>query len=198
MNLTVNSVILAMINTVRDARGGAQLIMAIKLNRRSRWEVLLLIAVLSALMAGLSLLIGGAGGVALAGGPVVVSPIVLGAAQLFLLFSMVLGIHFIGTRFGGHGKLDDAILLVAWLQFILISLQVIQIVAIVVLPPLAFVLGIAGIVLFFWLLTAFVAELHGFKSKTGVFVAILIAMVVFTAVFRMILGIFGIDATGVI
>ena len=197
MNLTPRELIQAAVDTVRDARKGARMIMAIKLERRQRWELLLLISVLSALMAGLSLLIGG-GASFTVGGPAMLNPILLGVAQLFLLISMVFGIHIVGTRLGGKGGLDEAILLVSWLQFVLICLQVVQIVAMVLLPPLAFLIGVAGIVLFFWLLTAFVAELHGFSSTIGVFVTILIVMVVATAMFRFLLGALGIAALGVL
>ena len=197
MNLTPRELIQAAVDTVRDARKGARMIMAIKLERRQRWELLLLISVLSALMAGLSLLIGG-GASFTVGGPAMLNPILLGVAQLFLLISMVFGIHIVGTRLGGKGGLDEAILLVSWLQFVLICLQVVQIVAMVLLPPLAFLIGVAGIILFFWLLTAFVAELHGFSSTIGVFVTILIVMVVATAMFRFLLGALGIAALRVL
>ena len=196
MHLTPKDLFQAAVETVRDARGGARMIMAIQLERRQRWELLLLIAVLSALMAGLSLMIGGGSGL-IVGGPAMLNPIGLGVAQLFLLISMVFGIHVVGTRLGGKGGLDEAILLVSWLQFVLICLQVVQIVAMVLLPPLAFLIGVAGIILFFWLLTAFVAELHGFSSTIGVFVSILIVMVVFTTLFRFLLGVLGITALGV-
>ena len=196
MNLTLKDLFQAAYDTVRDARQGARMIMAIQLERRQRWELLLLIAVLSALMAGLSLLIGGGGGF-IVGGPAMLNPITLGVAQLFLLICMVFGIHIVGTRFGGKGGLDETILLVTWLQFVLICLQAVQIIAIVLLPPLAFLIGVAGIVLFFWLLTAFVAELHGFSSTIGVFVSILIVMVVFTTLFRFLLGVLGIAVLGV-
>ncbi len=196
MNLTFKDLFQAAYDTVRDARQGARMIMAIQLERRQRWELLLLIAVLSALMAGLSLLIGGGGGF-IVGGPAMLNPITLGVAQLFLLICMVFGIHIVGTRFGGKGGLDETILLVTWLQFVLICLQAVQIIAIVLLPPLAFLIGVAGIVLFFWLLTAFVAELHGFSSTIGVFVSILIVMVVFTTLFRFLLGVLGIAVLGV-
>ena len=195
MNLTLKDLIQAVVDTVQDARRGARMIMAIQLERRRRWELLLLIAVLSAFMAGLSLLIGGGSGF-IVGGPAMLNPLTLGVAQFFLLLSMVFGIHIVGTRFGGKGGLDEAILLVTWLQFVLICLQVVQIVAMVFLPPLAFLIGVAGIGLFFWLLTAFVAELHGFSSTVGVFVSILIVMVLFTTMFRFLLGVLGIAVLG--
>ena len=195
MNLTLKDLFQAVFETVQDARRGARMIMAIQLERRQRWELLLLIAVLSAFMAGLSLLIGGGSGF-IVGGPAMLDPLTLGVAQYFLLLSMVFGIHIVGTRFGGKGGLDEAILLVTWLQFVLICLQAVQIVAMVFLPPLAFLIGVAGIGLFFWLLTAFVAELHGFSSTVGVFVSILIVMVVFTTLFRFLLGVLGIAVLG--
>ncbi len=195
MNLTLKDLIQAVVETVQDARRGARMVMAIQLERRQRWELLLLIAVLSAFMAGLSLLIGGGSGF-IVGGSAMLNPLTLGVAQYFLLLAMVFAIHIVGKRFGGKGGLDEAILLVTWLQFVLICLQVVQIVAMVFLPPLAFLIGVAGIGLFFWLLTAFVAELHGFSSTVGVFVSILIVMVLFTTMFRFLLGVLGIAVLG--
>jgi hypothetical protein len=43
-------------------------------------------------------------------------------------------------------------------------------------PMLAGLLGLASIVLFFWLLTHFVALIHGFKSLPSVFIIIIAAI----------------------
>ena len=56
-----------------------------------------------------------------------------------------------------------------WLQFIMALLQAVQLVAVLILPLLAALLGLVGLGLFFWLLTGFVAELHGFRSPMQVF-----------------------------
>ena len=69
------------------------------------------------------------------------------------------------------------LLLMAWLQFILLCLQVLQLVTQVLLPPLSELLGLVGLALFFWLLTNFIAELHGFGSLVKTFVAVLICLV---------------------
>ena len=63
-------------------------------------------------------------------------------------------------------SLPDAVLLVVWLQSILLMLQVVQL----VLHAGAAAAGrdhrhSCGLVLFLWLLTPFVAELHGFRSS---------------------------------
>jgi hypothetical protein len=49
--------------------------------------------------------------------------------------------------FGGTGSFEEAALLVIWLQFILICVQVIQIVTLFVLPPLAGLITIIAIAL---------------------------------------------------
>ncbi|MFN3145271.1 MAG: hypothetical protein ACE368_08365 [Paracoccaceae bacterium] len=90
---------------------------------------------------------------------------------------MVFGVFCQWAPLGGGGSLDDTILLMAWMQWILVGLQVIQILALLVIPPLVGLIVLAGMGLFFWLLTNFVAELHGFRSLGRVFMIILLSMV---------------------
>ena len=85
-------------------------------------------------------------------------------------------IHRVGQWRGGKGNFADAMVLVAWLQFILVCVEVLQLVAQLVLPFVADILGVLGIMLFFWLLSHFVAELHGFRSTLAVLGGILVVM----------------------
>lgn len=93
---------------------------------------------------------------------------------LFLALSVVL-IHRVGRAFGGRGSFPDALLIVVWLQVLTLVLQVLQLVATFVAPPLAGVIGLGGFVLFLWLMTAFIAELHGFASRGLVFVGMVLS-----------------------
>jgi hypothetical protein len=96
--------------------------------------------------------------------------------QLLLLVVMVFAIFWIGRAMGGTGSFEEAILLVAWLQFIMVCLQVIQAVALMFFPGVVVALiGMAGVALFLWLLTNFVAVLHGFSSLFQVFIMILVS-----------------------
>ena len=61
----------------------------------------------------------------------------------------------------------------AWIEGVLVLLQAVQMVLLLLAPPLAEALGLIGIALFLWLLTNFVAELHGFRSAAKVFFTIL-------------------------
>jgi hypothetical protein len=111
------------------------------------------------------------------------SPIRTAILQWVLLLISVHAIHKIGRMRGGIGSLDGAVVLMAWLQFVLLCAQVVQLVALILVPPLAGILGIASMVLLLWLLTNFIAELHGFKSLGLTFVGILVTF--FTAIFVM-------------
>ena len=76
---------------------------------------------------------------------------------------------------GGTGSFEETILIVAWLQFVMICLQVVQTGVLLLSTPVAEIFGLLGILLFLWLLTNFVAVLHGFSSLFQVFVMILVS-----------------------
>jgi hypothetical protein len=86
----------------------------------------------------------------------------------FLALSVVL-IHRVGRAAGGKGSFPDALLIVVWLQCLTLVLQVLQLAATVIAPSLAGIIGLAGFVMFLWLMTNFIAELHGFRSLGLVF-----------------------------
>lgn len=83
----------------------------------------------------------------------------------------------VGRMFGGQGEFADALLVVVWLQFVLVVFQAIQLVLLALLPPFSMLIGIAALVIFFWLLTQFVAALHGFTSGGRVFLGIVICFI---------------------
>ena len=187
----------AAIDTLRNPREGARKVMSLALPHRARRDVLMLIAIVSAGLAYVSYAVNARLGNVFPGTEVM-SPFMMAAAQILVLWMMVFAIHYVGRAMGGKGSLDDAILLVAWMQGILIGLQVLQIVAAVIFPLASVLLGFAGFVILFWLLTVFTAELHGFQSTAAVFFSVLVVMVVLATVLRSIFSIFGYDIVGVI
>jgi hypothetical protein len=98
----------------------------------------------------------------------------LGLMRPAFLYLMIHAVTTIGRFFGGTGSFEESALLVIWLQFIFICVQVIQIAAILLLPPLAGMITILAVGLFFWLLVNFIAVLHGFTSLGLVFVVTLL------------------------
>ncbi|NJR43059.1 MAG: hypothetical protein HC767_10775 [Akkermansiaceae bacterium] len=86
--------------------------------------------------------------------------------------------------------MNDALLVVVWLQVLMLGLQLLQVLLLLISPVLAAVVGLAGIVLFLWLLTNFVAELHGFQSLLAVFGAIVLTGFAVAFLFVFILAMF--------
>jgi hypothetical protein len=91
----------------------------------------------------------------------------------FLALSVLL-MHRVGRAFGGRGSLADALLVVVWLQIIMLGFQTLQLVVSPILPPLAGVIGLVSFVVYFWLMSCFIAELHGFASRGRVFLGIIL------------------------
>lgn len=160
--------------TLQDPRQAARVLLAEDVPMRARTAGLLLVAVVSALLASLQV------GTDLQGldplsAFMLASPFRAALFQwLFLALSVVL-IHRVGRAFDGRGSLPDALLIVVWLQLLMLALQLLQLAATLVAPPLSGIIGLAGFALFLWLMTAFIAELHGFRNRGLVFFGMVLA-----------------------
>jgi len=167
----------------------------LNLSRDELWVALGAVTLLGVLMAELMLrmLIGGELQPMFTFGT---QPLVTALIQLGVLAVLVLAVHWGGRMLGGKGTMSDAILAVVWLQFIMALLQAAQLIAVVILPPIAGLLGIAGLGLFFWLLTGFVAELHGFRSRGKVFLGVLLALIAVAVALVFILTLIGVTLPG--
>lgn len=126
----------------------------------------------------------------------VISPFAATGVQIAAnLLAVVLMTH-AGRFFGGQGQFGDAVLLVAWLQALMVGVQLVQLVALLILPPLAGIVTILAIALFFWLLTGFTQALHGFKSRLIVLFGVLGSMFAAAFVVSFILILVGFDPRG--
>jgi hypothetical protein len=173
MTLTMNGLFAMALRTIRNPREGATEVLSLGIPREALWPGLALVVVLSILLAQVtSLVMTGSAGME----EMPVGPAATGFIQLLLLVVMVFAIFWIGRSMGGTGSFEETILLVAWLQFIMVCIQGVQAVSLIVLPSIVgSLIGVAGLVIFMWLLTNFIAVLHGFSSLFQVFVMILVA-----------------------
>jgi hypothetical protein len=170
---TLGGLLRLAVQTLRQPRRTFADLRALALPREVLWQALLLVVVISVLLAeAVNLLLAAIVPNGTAGRPLV-GPFAFGGIQFAMLILSVLLIDRIGRMMGGVGDLDGAILAVTWLQFIMICLQVVQSAALVIFPFGSALIVLLGIVLFLYLLTAFVAELHGFPSMGRTFAMIL-------------------------
>ena len=162
--------------TLKDPQQAARALLAQGVPMPARTAGLLLVAVVSAVLASLQVgmetqPLDGISAIMLA------SPFRAAFFQWFFLALSVLLIHRVGRAFGGSGTFPDALLIVVWLQLLMLVLQVLQLVASVLAPPLAGIIGLGGFGLFLWLMTAFIAELHGFRSRGMVFLGMVVTAI---------------------
>jgi hypothetical protein len=176
--------------TLTDPRAAARRILAVDLPDLVRWQALLLVVVLSVLLVQVALLLS-PGGAAV--GPMGGAPLQAGLLQGVALVMMVAAVHFVGRAMGGTGDFGQALTVVTWLQFVTLCFQLLQIAALVLLPPLAGLVALASLAVFLWLLVGFVQELHGFRSRGLVFLMILMSFFAIAFVLSILLAILGVS-----
>ncbi len=183
-------VLLGMVRqTISDPSAGAQTVLGLNLPRTALWLAFALMVVLSMMLGELvSLALGPPEDGPLTGQ----TPVVLGLMQGAFMFLGVHAVTHIGRMFGGTGGFDGALALITWLQFIFIVLQVVQLALALVAPPLAGIISLLAIALFFWLLSHFITVLHGFTSVGQVFFMTLLTFVGLLFTLSLILTVLGI------
>lgn len=176
MAFDLQTVLIAARDTVQNPKEGARALLSLRLPANVAWVGLVLMAVVSSALSTVTFLMSGASGDSSLDPAMVAlftNPIQLAAMQAGLLLIGALLIHGVGRMFGGTGQINEALLLVAWLEFILLLLQIAQTMILLISEPMAAALGLFGLVLFLWLLSNFIAELHGFSSVLAVFFGII-------------------------
>ncbi|MBV0912230.1 Yip1 family protein [Anianabacter salinae] len=192
--MTFGDILRLGVSSIPNPQQGLRAVFSLGLGRAEAWQALILMVVVSTLLGeATAALLPVSASIA---GPLLATPLLAFVVQLCLLVVAVFAIFWIGRAMGGTGAFEDAVLTVAWLQFILVMLQLAQIAALVVFPPVAAWLGILGIGLFFWLVTHFTAALHGFTQPGKVFLMVVVSMLGIAFGLSIILSLIGVSAPG--
>lgn len=191
MNLTLNSLLAMAGRTVQNPREGASEMLSLGVPREALWTIVALVVVLSVILNELSSMMMMARG-GIPANAIIIGPIPFAILQFGAITGIAGAIHWIGRAMGGTGGFPEALLLTAWLQFVMLLASVIQFIAAVVLPGLVDIILILSLALFLWLLTNFVAVLHGFRSLAQVFVMILVSAFAIAFILSIVLAVLGI------
>lgn len=183
MPIDLRTLIIAARDTVQQPRAGARAVIDMGLPARIGWLALGLMAVVSAALAALMYAAfpippEDAAPQILMMEQILANPLQLALVQAIILAIGAVLIWRIGMMFGGAGRLADAVALLAWLEFILLLLQLVQTITMGISPPMSQAIGVFGFVIFLWLLSNFTAELHGFASVFSTFLGIIGAVIV--------------------
>lgn len=96
----------------------------------------------------------------------------------------------IGAWRGGQGTFEECAVALAWLQTILLVFQLGQILLLLLVPPVAVLLGYVAFGLFFAFLVQFTAEVHGFRSIISVFMGVILSLFLMLMLVSFILALF--------
>ena len=149
-------------------------------------------------------------GVAVLAGVVLayILPVMTGQAEeMFAPFTFAIGqagfnilavllLDRVGRMFGGTGSFEDAVLLVGWLQLLMAGLQGVQLLVMLVLPPLGALVLIVAIAAFFWMFSGFTCALHGFESRFMVLMAAFGTLFAVAFVVSLVMIILGVQIPG--
>ncbi|OAN74006.1 hypothetical protein A8B78_17835 [Jannaschia sp. EhC01] len=175
--------------TIKDPKAGAAEALRLAPPRPALWLAFALMITLSLMMGEVVTLIAPAP----EAGPLTgQSALALGLLQAAFLFLMVFAITHIGRAFGGMGNFDGALALITWLQFVFFLIQVFQLFLLLIAPPLAAMVTLVAIGIFFWVLVNFIAVLHGFQSVGMVFVMTLVSFIGILFALSIVLTILGV------
>ena len=179
------------ISSARSPRTAAAQLLSVELNRAARYQFALLLVVLSGLSSQLILGLGSADVGENDAGIWIRSPFGTAALEAGMLAVIVLATVLVGRAFGGTGNLDDAVLLITWLQLIALIVQVAFALVVFLGQGLNLVgvhasgfavfLTLAVICYFFWMYACFVTVLHSFVSPVKVLfgvIAVILAIAV--------------------
>lgn len=197
MTFSLGTLLNLVLESIRNPREGAATVLNFAPSRDVLLQLLALVVVLSVLFgqAGVVILGGGLSDGALTG-PIALSPLTAAFVQFGLLVMLVISIHSIGRAFGGTGSFEETLLLVTWLQFVLLCLQLVQLLALILMPPLGGLIGLISIGIFLWLLVNFVAVIHNFRSLGLVFAGVLISAFAIVFALSLILSMLGLAVPG--
>ena len=163
--------------TLQNPRAAARHLMDRQLPLSTVWLVLALMAVVSAVLSTVSLLLAPAQTEASVIEPnllaMLQNPLQVAVLQAVVMVIMAMLAQGVGRMFGGRGNFRDALVLIAWTEALLCLLQLAQIVLLLVSPSLAAAIGLFGMVLFMWVLSNFIAEMHRFASAGKVLFGII-------------------------
>lgn len=184
------SILLGMIrDSIASPTEAAERLLALRPSRLVILQAAVLVSVLDALLVGV--LSGGAFTIPLPDGEAVLSPLLHAALLVGSLLISAGSLQVGGQILGGRGRYDESLLVVVWLEVLAIAIHLVELLAALVLPPLAPILALVGLALLLWCLVHFTRALHGFSGYGRTVLALLLGAVAIGIALSALLGFFG-------
>ncbi len=187
--MTVVSLRALVATTVRNPAEAARQLLALNLNRQSLWLALALAIVLNSFVHVLSNVLV----------PVddpdlqvltdsLVTYIALSGGGLLL---SIAAFYQVGRKMGGVGSFDDVMVLMVWMQFLRVLVQMLSLIFVLLLPGLFVILAFAAALFWLYVIVHFIDQAHRFGSPLkalGVLVLSAVAIAVIVTVLLSLVG----------
>ncbi len=175
-----------------DPKGTAQMLNALRLNRGILWSMMAVVICLSVLMMVATVALFPAPASQLMN----LSPFGLAVLLGSILIAMVFAFYFTGQMLGGTGRFPGALLLLTWWQAVGMTIQVLQLLVVIILPGLAGFVSLAGFAYLTVVLVLAIDVLHDFKSIGKAIATVIIAFLGTAFGLAFILSLVGLTAQG--
>ena len=191
-DLSLSDFLRLALQTIRRPREVCAYLTGLRLPRDVLWLVLATVTVVSVLVGQVTalLLVPGADTI---DGLFLANPLMMAAIQAVVMIITVFAILWIGGAMGGKAGLNDILVVLAWLQAVMILVQLVQTVALLVAPILAEIVTLIGLGLFLWLFTTSIAAIHKFENLALVFVMIVVSTLGISFALTLVLAILGVS-----
>lgn len=175
------------IEALRDPRGSAQRIIAFPAPSNSVYEALVLVGVVSTLAL---FAVARLAGVPILAGTALPPPVFLAVLQVGVMLLLAGALRVLGRLFGGTGSFDGSLRVIVWLQALMFLFQLVQLVAMLVIPPVAGILSMLTLGVVAWIATGLIAGLHGFRSLWLTLAGTIAGLVAVALLISLLLGLF--------
>jgi len=207
MELSITSLRDLVMLSLREPRAAARHLLDLGLGRDVLWTALALVVTLSAISFYLTNVTltqevmptpePPGGGL----GPMFVQRMSPAIVTLMFFGNMVLlvfGLYWTGKVLGGVASLPDMILVLSWVQFLMLVLQVAQTVLMLLAPLVAALFTFAALIYLMWVFLVFLAEAEGFSNLPRAVIQVLLTLVGVSVGLGLILSLIGVSAQGAI
>ena len=129
--------------------------------------------------------------------PLPVTPLmvatVLGAVTVIFVFAF----YWVGRAIGGRGRFDDILLMMGWLQYMRLAVQLASLVLMLFLPGLAKLFVMAAGLYGVWVVINFLTVAHGFDGPGKAVMMLVLTMMGLTVGLSILLSVIGVAAVGI-
>ena len=169
--------------------------LAMRFPRDALWTALALVAVLNVLLLGVLQFVSPETA-ATQDQIITVSPFgylaIIGAFLTFMVFMLVHA----GRMMGGDGTIEGTLTLLVWFQAVSLTLEGIQVLLVLVSPPIAAIFGLMSLGAIIWVFVNLVNVLHGLANLGKAIVVIFLALIGTVLGTGLVMGMMGITPPG--